>query len=185
MYEVYGYGDIEALLHHQRPPGMKLREFLAGTIIGTFRRKVQSNAPDLVLYLITPIPAISKVHTSEELAKNGMDTDADLSLPYHIRNQSFFERFSSADVRSFLEAKVGAVFKERSLEYRRNPAQPRKWEIEVRAENFRIYISGSSAGNSKTTLVDFNASPAVQEDLNRIVGRYYVVYSKIKPKRIF
>ena len=42
LYDVYGYGKIGDFLKGEKPDGTSLRDFLAGTIIGTYRTRAIS-----------------------------------------------------------------------------------------------------------------------------------------------
>ena len=175
LYEVYGYGKVAEFLRGQKEQSVRLRDFLDGTIIGTYRRSAIT--PEGTIYEV-PVrwPGLSKIRTTEEAKREGGLKRED--LPYHISNQSFFEDYDEEMVRRYLENSVLRLFPH--ARFTRDTTIKPYWGHALETEDFGLYVKGTQKKHSKTVIVDFKAPEKVKENLNSIVRSYHHWMNQLK-----
>jgi hypothetical protein len=179
LLNVYGYAKIEELLKGNKPKNVRLKDYLSGTIIGTFRRVSYSGEDDNQM-VYNHMPFISHAKTTEEI-RNRTGTDKhhhrmqDERLPYHISNMCFFAGMHAQHMEDFLRQKVMPCFVDPKLEIRRQPNPIRSWDMDIEAEGFNLYVEGSTTNNSKELIVDFTASNGVIESVNLATSRLHAM----------
>lgn len=179
LFEVYGYGKVRDFVVGNKPKEQNLRDFFAGTVIGSWRANAwDKDAGDVVF---VRWPRISRINLSEE---TGIKDRRRLECMYHLDNNSFFRGFSGDEVKEFFDTRARLILADAKFDYIRPGRGSTRWEYSIRASNFELLATGSSGINSKSLMIDFDIPADLVSDTNRIVGRYYGMMNSIVTEKV-
>jgi len=176
LLDTYGYGKIYEFLHSgKKKKGLSLRNFLDGTIIGTFRSKAIEGIDSITVTW----PGISKVKATSDKGAEYKRKD----LSHHIFSIIYFENKKMYDVGNFLIEKVMSLFPETRLELNTGKTKNSFWTYSINNPYFGLCVEGSSKQHCKLLYTDFNASQELVEHLGEIVKEYYQVMNAVRSRR--
>lgn len=174
LYDAYGYGKIRDFCRGKslKPKDQSLKDFMADTIIGTYRT-ISINPEDPIDDLFEPTipvtwPRVSQIRETTEGAYS-----------YCISNKSWFKKMDFITVGEFLARRVRPLFQTATYDEKRGPTLKNKWCYQLQDPDFSLYISGSGRKNAKLTLVSFNLQPDIVADLQSICRQYRTVMNEI------
>lgn len=174
LWEVYGYKKVEAFINRDKSKEVRLRDFFAGTVIGSWRAAAWD--VDIRDTVFVKWPRISRINLSED---TGIRDRGRLEFMHHLDNNSFFRGFSGDEVREFFDTRARLVLTDAEFDYTRTGKGSTRWEYSIRASNFRLLATGSNNINSKSLMIDFDIPSGLVSDTNNIVSRYYGMMNAI------
>ncbi len=121
---------------------------------------------------------ISKIWTTEEAFKSLRTLEQrgySLDFPYHLSNWDFWHGLQRNEVEEYMEELKITKFPMSRLTLNKGERQSEKWKFQLLSENekFAFYVTGSSSGNTKTIIVDFDTGGDFVEEINGLVSDYY------------
>ncbi|MEE9323336.1 MAG: hypothetical protein V3U72_02200 [Candidatus Aenigmarchaeota archaeon] len=190
LLEEYGYGRINEVLKKHKGTGVCLDEigiFFDKTIIGTYDAfGVDFQNPEVWQHKRPPkslrFPGIPQVRTTEESVKKyGSYGFRIRELPYHVISDNFLVGYSRKEVEDYwLKKKVKALFPDAKINHEKGKTDSQMWHYQVIAEDFGLFVEGSSKPNKKKIIVDFCSSIEFKDSLHELIGNYWKLINQIK-----
>lgn len=182
LLDVYGYRRVHEFIHlGRREKGSSLREFLEGTIIGTFRRNVVGETSDYERRI--NYPGISKIKEANEANVKYIHEGRRKELPYHLPNMGYFEGMDCDDIEDFLIARVMPLFPNTELIAKKGKTKSYFSDYTINTTDIGINVVCSSRNNSKLILLEFEAPKECVKFVNDTVKKYYEILHAIKYRK--
>jgi len=195
LYNTFGYGQLDNLLKGVKPHQKTTREFMEGTILGTFGRRaspacdVRQSQGILVPAWRRPAfraPHIFSASQLEEEIQRGKNylrriDERDILGPEIIARQFFlssytaFVGFTANNVKQRLQDIHQQEFPQAAFEW----AIRGRYQGYIKDDEFYLFSEGSTArSGGKLFFASFNLSPGIVDDINRIAGQYTAMTCK-------
>ena len=191
LFDVLGYKKIDELLKGQKPQDTKIREFLEGTVFGTFRKSSTMG--------VTTMPLIPRIYRLDELntvriseGKIGFETregryahfdeeTPQLHLPYLISNLTFFGYMTPEEIRNYVEGFRTRLFPQSRYKW---VVVKQSFEAIIADTDFYFELTGANRTSKRVQTAKpmdilFNADADTVNSINVLVSRYY---SMIHPR---
>lgn len=193
LFEWYGLSRLEGLLGGQKPKDVGIREFLQGTVLGTFSR-TEDNMPHPPAIYSIPEATVTegtgwtyvdvKPDKSLGIFKGGC---ADLVRRYQwiINTLFFYHRLSGDEVLASFQLLQGIVGDSAVVESVFSKAPKRTYSVTLFSEEPSLWTyisSGNSIKDSphqKRLTLLLNASDDLVQRANKVISRYYAFLSRV------
>lgn len=191
LYNTFGYGRIDDLMSGLKPEGVQRREFLEGTILGTFGRRASTSSDTGSYSNPSPtwkrssirIPHIFNQSQLEEQISAGKDYLNQLQGQNILRPEILKRQFFLSSYTSFVgltsngvKERLSKIHTEDFPNAQYNWKRIGRFQCSITQDDFYLFSEGASTKyGAKLICIAFNLPQSEVENLNNIAKRFNFV----------
>ena len=166
LYEQVGYKKVEELIKTNTISLFSTREFLCGTVLGSWPYSNESSISSFIKWPRIPIIRESKVHF--------LVMDYNPQYKYHLFFKNFFVGYTPDGIDGFIKTARKGYFPNAHAELKDPEHVEQRWKAVLTCPDIELIIHGSKVKKPKYCTMNFFLEDLLVEKINKITREYYM-----------